>query len=67
MVNILIFVIEVYLIEDEWGIEGSMGSVWEIIVMGIVIIIGSICLFWVFFFLFKMSYFIIFFSGYFYF
>lgn len=66
MVNISIAVTEVYSTEDEWGTEGSMGSVWETTVTGTVTIIGSTCLSWVFF-LFKMSYLTIFFSGYFYF
>lgn len=61
MVNILIAVTEVYSTEDEWGTEGSMGSVWETTVTGTVTIIGSTCLSWVFFFLFKMSYLTIFF------
>lgn len=68
MVNISIAVTEVYSTEDEWGTEGSMGSVWETTVTGTVTIIGSTCLSWgFFFFLFKMSYLTIFFSGYFYF
>lgn len=56
MVNISIAVTEVYSTEDEWGTEGSMGSVWETTVTGTVTIIGSTCLSWVFFFLLKMSY-----------
>lgn len=50
MVNISIAVTEVYSTEDEWGTEGSMGSVWETTVTGTVTIIGSTCLSWVVFF-----------------
>lgn len=66
MVNISIAVTEVYSTEDEWGTEGSMGSIWETTVTGTVTIIGSTCLSWGFFFLIEdeLSY-KFFFSGYF--
>lgn len=66
MVNISIAVTEVYSTEDEWGTEGSMGSVWETTVTGTVTIIDSTCLSWGCFFLIEdeLSY-KFFFSGYF--